>query len=198
MGYGTDGLTFNVLREANRRRQQEWPGNEKADVAFSAIEVAGEAGEVSEAVKKFLRAERGIKGSTATKEDIAAEMGDLLVSLDLLADRLGIDLGEAVRRKFNATSEKYGMRTYLSATDWHLKPVDAICEQDLGRKVSSVAAKILKGHMPNGNPEFGRQFQAHQIQHEAADEIERLQGVIAEKDKRIAELEAALRGASAL
>lgn len=122
MGYMTDGITFNVLRQANKRRQQEWPGNDKADVAFRAIELAGEAGEVAEAVKKFLRAERGIKGSTATKEDIADEMGDLLVSLDLLADELGIDLGAAARRKFNATSEKYGMRTYLGDSDWHLKP----------------------------------------------------------------------------
>ena len=122
MSYMTDGITFNVLREANRRRQQEWPGNDKADLAFRAIELAGEAGEVSEAIKKFLRAQRGIKGSTATRDDVAQEMGDLLVSLDLLADALGINLGDAVRRKFNATSEKYGMRTYLGESDWHLKP----------------------------------------------------------------------------
>lgn len=122
----TDGITFNVLRDANRRRQQEWPGNDKADTAFRALELAGEAGEVAEAIKKFLRAERGIKGSTATREDIAAEMGDLLVSLDLLADSLGIDLGRAVRSKFNATSEKYGMRTYLGESDWHLKPEPAV------------------------------------------------------------------------
>ena len=125
MGYMTDGITFNVLREANRRRQQEWPGNDKADVAFRAIELAGEAGEVAEAIKKFLRAERGIKGSTATREDVASEMGDMLVSLDLLADELGIDLGDAVRSKFNQTSEKYGMRTYLGQSDWHLKPETA-------------------------------------------------------------------------
>lgn len=123
MGYMTDGVTFNVLRGANVNRQKEWPGNEHADVAFRAIEVAGEAGEVAEAVKKFLRAERGIKGSTATKEDVAAEMGDLLVSLDLLANQMGIDLGSAVAAKFNATSEKYGMRTYIGGDgDWHLKP----------------------------------------------------------------------------
>ena len=122
MGYMTDGLTFYVLRQANRRRQQEWPGNDKADIAFRAIEVAGEAGEVAEAVKKFLRAARGIKGSTATREDVAEEMGDLLVSLDLLADKMGINLGDAARRAFNRTSDKYGMRTYLGETDWHLKP----------------------------------------------------------------------------
>lgn len=122
MGYMTDGITFNVLRDANRRRQQEWPGNDKADVAFRAIELAGESGEVLEAVKKLLRAERGIKGSTATLQDVALEMGDLLVSLDLLADSLGINLGNAVRDTFNKTSNKYGMRTYLGESDWHLKP----------------------------------------------------------------------------
>jgi NTP pyrophosphatase (non-canonical NTP hydrolase) len=122
MGYMTDGITFNVLRDANRNRQKEWPGNDKADVAFRAIELAGEAGEVCEAVKKWLRHARGIKGSTATTQDVADEMGDLLVSLDLLADELGIDLGAAVRRKFNKTTEKYGMRTYLGESDWHLKP----------------------------------------------------------------------------
>lgn len=122
MGYMTDGITFNVLRDANRRRQQEWPGNEQADVAFRAIELAGETGEVLEAIKKYLRAERGIKGSTATREDIASEMGDLLVSLDLVADSLGINLGNAARDAFNKTSNKYGMRTYLGESDWHLKP----------------------------------------------------------------------------
>jgi len=122
MGYGHDGLTFNGLRGANNNRQKEWPGNEQADVAFRALEVAGEAGELCEKVKKYLRAERGIKGSTATKEDIAAEMGDLMVSLDLLANELGIDLGRATSEKFNRTSEKYGMRTYLGSDgDWHLR-----------------------------------------------------------------------------
>ncbi len=120
MGYMSDGVTFNVLREANRNRQQEWPGNDKADVAFRALEVAGEAGELSEAVKKLLRAERGIKGSTATVDDVASEMGDLLVSLDLLADALGIDLGRAVEKKFNRTSEKYGMRTRIAGGDWRM------------------------------------------------------------------------------
>jgi NTP pyrophosphatase (non-canonical NTP hydrolase) len=126
MGYMTDGITFNVLRDANRRRQEEWPGNDKADVAFRTIELAGEAGEVCEKVKKFLRAERGIKGRTATREDIALEMGDLLVSLDLVADELGINLGDAVRSAFNKTTEEHGMRTYLGQNDWHMKPEPAV------------------------------------------------------------------------
>ena len=106
-------MDLDDLRLANRRRQEEWPGNDKADVAFRALEVAGEAGEVAEAIKKFLRAERGIRGSTASREDVADEIGDLMVSLDLLADQIGIDIGEATARKFNKTSEKYELETRL-------------------------------------------------------------------------------------
>ena len=75
--------------------------------------MAGEFGEVAEAVKKFLRAERGIKGSTATLEDVADEMADALIALDLLANQMGLDLSKAVQRKFNRTSEKYGPQTRL-------------------------------------------------------------------------------------
>src|SRR5690554_4795012 len=108
-------LSFDALRHANNERQKEWPGNEHTDVAFRAIEVAGEAGEVLEAVKKFLRAERGIRGSTATTKDIASEMADTIIALDLLANQIGVDLGAAVAKKFNATSEKYDLATRLSA-----------------------------------------------------------------------------------
>ena len=58
-------MKFSDLRSANITRQKEWPGNEKADIAFRGLEVAGEFGEVAEAVKKYLRGTRGIKGSTA-------------------------------------------------------------------------------------------------------------------------------------
>lgn len=106
-------LTFDRLREANQIRQQEWPGNDQADIAFRTLEVAGEFGEVAEAIKKYLRAERGIRGSTATLEDVAEEMADAVIALDLLADKLGLDLGKAVRRKFDKTSAKYDLQTRL-------------------------------------------------------------------------------------
>ncbi|WP_321504112.1 MazG-like family protein [Breoghania sp.] len=106
-------MNFTDLRSANRARQQEWPGNTQADTAFRAIEVAGEAGEVAEAVKKLLRERRGIKGSTASVESIADEIADTIIALDLLADDLGIDIGPALARKFNATSAKYGLRTRI-------------------------------------------------------------------------------------
>jgi len=112
-----DSLCFDTLRYANRMRQKEWPGSDQADEAFRALEVAGEAGEVSGAVKKYLRAKRGIKGSTASLDDIAAEIGDLIISVDLLADALSINLSVAVRSKFNSTSEKYEMKTVIGEAD---------------------------------------------------------------------------------
>jgi hypothetical protein len=39
-----------------------------------------------------------------------------------MTDGITFNLGAAVRRKFNKTTEKYGMRTYLGESDWHLKP----------------------------------------------------------------------------
>ncbi|MGS4884599.1 MazG-like family protein [Roseibium sp. MB-4] len=110
-------MKFSDLREANITRQKEWPGNDQADIAFRGLEVAGEFGEVAEALKKYLRGTRGIKGSTADLQDVANEMADAIIALDLLADQMGIDLGAAVTLKFNATSKKYGLETRLPATD---------------------------------------------------------------------------------
>lgn len=81
---------FERLRDANIKRQKEWTGCEYADIAFRALEVAGEAGEVAGAVKKMIRAERGICGDTRTVEDLADEIGDTVISLDLLARDLGL------------------------------------------------------------------------------------------------------------
>lgn len=106
-------LTFDMLRRANEARQEEWPGSINADLEFRAIEVAGEVGELLEAVKKYVRARRGIGGSTATAADIADEMADAVIALDLLGRELEIDLAPALIRKFNRTSEKHDLRTRI-------------------------------------------------------------------------------------
>ncbi|MEM1346363.1 MAG: hypothetical protein AAGI34_17505 [Pseudomonadota bacterium] len=64
-------MDFSELRSANVARQEEWPGSDQIDVALRAVEVAEEAGEIAGAIKKMLRAERGILGSTATLEEVA-------------------------------------------------------------------------------------------------------------------------------
>lgn len=109
-------MKLSTLREANVQRQIEWPGDDKTDLAFRAIEVFGEAGELAEAVKKFRRYELGIAGSTSSIQDIKDEMGDVLIALDLLANHLGVTLEDCVSEKFNKTSEKYGFKTRLEPT----------------------------------------------------------------------------------
>lgn len=49
------------------------------------------------------------------------------------------------------------------------------------RLVDRLRGKYASGpHLPNGNPEFGwRQFESPPIQHEAADRIEALEGIMA-------------------
>lgn len=107
--------TLNKLRHANRVRQENWPGSEAAnELAFRCIEVAGEAGEVADAVKKLLRSDRGIAGNKGQSRDelleaVKDEIGDVLISIDLLADLLGINLTDAFVDKFNKTSRKVGI-----------------------------------------------------------------------------------------
>lgn len=73
--------------------------------------MAGEAGEACNIVKKLNRERDGIIGNTksvdALRADLADEIADTLIYLDLLAAREGIDLAEAVITKFNTVSEKY-------------------------------------------------------------------------------------------
>lgn len=43
-----------------------------------------------------------------TRQAISDEAADVVIYLDLLLARVGLDLGEAVRRKFNAVSDRVG------------------------------------------------------------------------------------------
>lgn len=127
-------LSFRRLRAANVTRQHEWSGGDEAghlDLSFKGNELAGEGGEAVEAlmlhaaelgrligracniVKKLERERYGWRGSRATKEDLAAELADVILCVDLAANEAGIDLAPAVAAKFNATSAKVGLRTML-------------------------------------------------------------------------------------
>lgn len=110
-------LCFSALREANRARQAEWPCAESVDLAFRALEVAGEVGELANKAKKLVRLQRGISGTSEAEIDlleaIAKEAADVVISLDLMCEDLGIDLGWAVTGKFDETSAKHGLKTLL-------------------------------------------------------------------------------------
>lgn len=106
------GLDFSTLRAANVGRCEEsfHPLNDWS-LPDWATALAGEVGEVCNIVKKLRRvgeAERVGGGTTPIREELMAkladELADVVIYADLLAARAGIDLGVAVREKFNLVS----------------------------------------------------------------------------------------------
>lgn len=101
-----DSLT--LLRKANADRQKLWDPNKLATPLFRATELGGEVGEALNEVKKLEREKMGFRGSRTTIEKLADELADVIICTDLVAAEYGIDLAEAVKRKFNETSDKVG------------------------------------------------------------------------------------------
>ncbi len=107
-------LTFAHLRRANAARQLEWDAGGKLDLAYRGNEFAGEAGEVCNVIKKLERERLGIRGSRDTVEHLAEELADAVMTADLIANHVGIDLAAAIVAKFNATSEANGIPVRLT------------------------------------------------------------------------------------
>ena len=106
------------LRSANVARQAEWDSDNQISLSFRGNELAGEVGEACNVIKKLERERLGIRGSRATKEQLADELADVVICADLIAMQEGIDLfHESIPAKFNATSEKMGLRTRLAARE---------------------------------------------------------------------------------
>jgi NTP pyrophosphatase (non-canonical NTP hydrolase) len=105
VGRATSGLTFDELREANVSRC-EGPTFGHTIASWTptdwACAMAGECGEACNLIKKLRR------GEAVPLDEIGRELADLVTYADLLAARLGIDLGEAVAMKFNEVSIRRG------------------------------------------------------------------------------------------
>lgn len=106
-------LDLDKLRDANIRRDKEWNPDKKLTPLFRATELGGEVGEALNIVKKLERERLNIKGSRTTKEMLAGELADILICVDLLAMEYEIDLSQALRNTFNATSEKQNLSVKL-------------------------------------------------------------------------------------
>jgi NTP pyrophosphatase (non-canonical NTP hydrolase) len=104
---------FWTLAAANLARHGEWDPSDKITLAFRGNELAGEVGEACNIIKKLERERLGLRGTRVTKEQLAEELADVVICADLVAMSADIDLDAAVRAKFNATSEKYGLETRL-------------------------------------------------------------------------------------
>lgn len=106
-------LSLYSLRLANINRDKEWNPDKKLTPLFRATELGGEVGEALNIVKKLEREKLGIKGSRTTKRELASELADILICVDLLAMEYGIDLSQSLRITFNATSEKQNLSVML-------------------------------------------------------------------------------------
>lgn len=99
------------LREANQRRHCEWARGEEVSLSFRGLELGGEAGELLNELKKLERIRLGLAGGKSDLHAIEEELADVMICVDLIAMDLGIDLGPAIRNKFDKTSEKFGLNT---------------------------------------------------------------------------------------
>ena len=111
-------LTFEKLRKTNDRRSIEWGDHVPIldDVEFCAIELGGETGELLNVIKKLLRYKHGMRGGISlaeSRQSIEDELADVVICVDRLASCFDIDLGLAVRRKFNKTSDKQKLKTII-------------------------------------------------------------------------------------
>lgn len=97
------------LSEANAERNKFWDSDKQISLSFRGNELAGEVGEACNIIKKMERERMGIRGSRASKEQLADELADVVIATDLIAMELGINLNEQVAEKFNATSDKYDL-----------------------------------------------------------------------------------------
>ena len=121
MGYMTDGLTLNVLREANIRRLPQFK-NAKGEIAHDKEDgsdwslndwltaVTGELGEAANVLKKIRRGDFTVNQA---RPELADEFADVLTYLDILAKQCGVDLAKATIDKFNRVSDRIGSNVFI-------------------------------------------------------------------------------------
>lgn len=101
-------LSFNELRKANRKMSEDsFPASKKWKTADWAMAITGELGELCNMFKKRSH------GKEISQEDIEHEFADIQIYLEKWADREGIDLASATRKKFNIVAERVRSKAKL-------------------------------------------------------------------------------------
>lgn len=135
-------LSFDMLRFVSRSRAKSWHGKhgvkdwnslewsaatcgEGGELAHEVIQlfllaqVTRSLGQAANLAKKIKRIDTGLNHRKNERDRaklvkrLANECADVVIYLDHLADREGIDLGESVRATFNKTSKKFGFAERL-------------------------------------------------------------------------------------
>ncbi len=101
-------LSFKKLRKTNLARCNKdiRPLHDWTSLEWSAC-IAGEVGELCNFLKKIKR------GDKIPKKELAHELADIVSYVDLTAASLDIDLGKAVKEKFNIVSKRHGSKYRL-------------------------------------------------------------------------------------
>lgn len=122
--------TYKTLAEANRVRQIEWSAGHEISGSWRGNELGGEVGEaLDEAlrliqlaistgraqniIKKLEREALGLPGSRASVKDLGRELGDIVICAALVAEKYDLNLDREVALKFNETTDKVGLTTYM-------------------------------------------------------------------------------------
>lgn len=85
---------WRTLSEANAKRNKLWDPSGKIDEAFTLFEMLGEMGEWANNMKKLKREEMGLRGSRITRGEMLIELGDWMITMSLLFNKLGITADE--------------------------------------------------------------------------------------------------------
>ena len=116
-------MTFGALRAANVARLPRFK-NRKGEPAHSQPDgsdwalstwcnaVLGELGELANLVKKV---ERGDLTLDEARQELGKECADVVTYLDILAFRIGVDLGDETRRKFNEVSKRVDCDVHIDS-----------------------------------------------------------------------------------
>lgn len=103
-----------LFGELSAERSKEWDARGTAgtfDVCYLGLAMGGEAGEAQNMIKKLLRRRAGLATKNTEADlikEIAKELADVYIYLDLIASGLSIDLGQAIIDKFNEVSVREG------------------------------------------------------------------------------------------
>lgn len=79
--------------------------DDKFNIGYKALGLAGEAGEVSDKIKKIFR-DKAAKISSENKEAIAKELGDVLWYTAALSTAIGYNLSEIAAMNYDKLSKR--------------------------------------------------------------------------------------------
>lgn len=115
-------MDWDDLRTANLERVREFGhgGLDEWDAPRWFMALVGEVGELGNLLKKVERGDFALDsimprtmGKRTVRQEVADELADIQIYLDLLAARLGIRLDVATHDKFNSKSRSIGSDVML-------------------------------------------------------------------------------------